>query len=69
MLRSEERWGSNGFGMPSMELVEFVESLGLQYLPLIGSEFTIFEKGKGYAWSRLDRSLIKDRSRWFDRVI
>lgn len=39
----------NVFGSSSEELVNFVESLGLEDLPLTGSKYTFFEGGKGIA--------------------
>lgn len=60
----EERWVVNGFRSASGELFAFVESLGIQNIPLIGSQFTIFEKGTGCAQNRLDRFLVKDISSW-----
>lgn len=45
VLGSDERWGSYGFNEASEEFVGFVNSLGLQDLPLHGSFFTYFCSG------------------------
>lgn len=58
VLSSGERWGRNGFDSPSDELVDFVELLGLQDLPLIGSSFIFFAYGQSRAKNRLDRFLL-----------
>lgn len=49
----------NGYDVASEEFVSLVESLELQDLPLVGSEFTFFENGQGGAKSRLHRFLIR----------
>lgn len=36
VLHGEDRWGNNGCGHASEELVEFSKSLGLQDMPLFG---------------------------------
>lgn len=54
------------FGSASTEFVFLVESLGLQDLLLMGSEFTFSESGSGVARSRLDRFLVRnDDSSWW----
>lgn len=59
----------NGFGSISVEFVDWVESLELQDLPLLGSNFTFFEDGSECTRSRLDRFLIKDEVfGWSNRV-
>lgn len=50
----------NWFGSALEELVDMVDSIGLQDSLLVGSEFTFFEGGMGDARSRLDRFLIRD---------
>lgn len=62
ILRSEERWGSNGFGEASEEFVGFVDLLGLADLPLQGSSFTYFCSGPSGARSRLDRFLVSSKA-------
>lgn len=40
MLNSEERWGMHEYGSTSEKFVDFVESVGLQDLGLMGLEVT-----------------------------
>lgn len=59
------KWLWLGFG----GICLWVETLELQGLPLLNSNFTFFKGGSGCAPSRLDRFLIKDvGSRWSDKV-
>lgn len=70
ILPSNERWRVNGFGAASIELVDWVESLELQDLPLLGSNFTFLDGGSGCARSKLDHVLVNDmHSGWSDRVV
>lgn len=60
VLASDERWGVNGFSAASAELVDWIESLELHDLPLLGSNFTFLEGGSGCARNILDCFLVKD---------
>lgn len=60
MLASEEIWGMNGFGSATEEFISLVESFELQDLPLLGSNYTLFEGKPGCARSKLHRFLIRD---------
>lgn len=72
VLSSKERWGVHGFGLAFEEFVNLVESLELQELPLVGSNFTFSEGGAGIACSGLNRFLVRigtwvGLTEWFSR--
>lgn len=70
LFKIRKKWQVNGFGLQLEEFVNFVESIGLQYLLLLGSEFTFFENGSGGVRSRLNRFLVKDfLSGWSKGVV
>lgn len=60
--RDHEQWGVNGFGLASVDLCNFVNTLSLHDLSLQGSSFTFFGCGQNVARSRINRFLISDGS-------
>lgn len=60
ILHGDECWG--GFGPVLEELINFVYSLDLHYLPLQGFAFTFFGNGDNVARSRIDKFLHSDEA-------
>lgn len=69
ILNSSECWGSNGLGSALDKLINFVETLELQDLPLSGSFFTSFSNGPSVARSKLDQfHILAQASNWCHQV-